>query len=188
MSPLEAHETIRLRSSWQAHHFLLPILPCKFYRQSPPLLLSLELRHHQIFLLRPEHQFLRLLAAHVASFCGWIDCDGMVENAAQLGVDILEIVQWIGFTSFPRAPQSAQSSNWCPPASHSNACTSLFVSIFSFPDLWLISSPFYPQHSDRQPVSMLCRFLLDTLISSSTFPEEISLGSHSIFKKFNCLV
>ena len=58
----------------------------------------------EVFFLRPEQNFLWLFAAHIPGFRGGIDLqavilDGMVENAAQLRMDVLEIVRGIGFAA-----------------------------------------------------------------------------------------
>ena len=50
------------------------------------------------------------------------------------------------------------------PSSSATSLTLIKISpaigkIPAFPDLLLIASPFYPQDSDRQPFSALCRFL-----------------------------
>ena len=67
-----------------------------------------EIRQHtkssgdefEVFFLRPKQHFLRLLAAHISGLCSRIDLqaiilDGVVENTAQLGMDVLEIVRGI---------------------------------------------------------------------------------------------
>ena len=58
----------------------------------------------EVFFLRPEQHFLRLLAAHIPGLCSGIDLqavilDGVVEDTAQLGVDVLEIVRGIAFAA-----------------------------------------------------------------------------------------
>ena len=58
----------------------------------------------EVFFLRPEQHFLRLLAAHISGLCSGIDLqavilDGVVENTAQLGMDVLEIVRGIAFAA-----------------------------------------------------------------------------------------
>ena len=52
-----------------------------------------------------------------------------------------------------------------------------------FPDLWLIASPFYPQDSDRQPFSALCRFLFSLARSSHrVLPRrKYPLDGHSVW-------
>jgi len=57
----------------------------------------------------------------------------------------------------------------------------------SFPDLWLISSPFYPQDSDRQPFSALCRFLFSLARSSHRLlpRRKYPLDGHSVLRLLN---
>ncbi|MBS5016212.1 MAG: hypothetical protein KHZ33_08770, partial [Ruminococcus sp.] len=54
----------------------------------------------------------------------------------------------------------------------------------SFPDLWLIASPFYPQDSDRQPFSALCRFLFSLACSFHRLlpRRKYPLDGHSILR------
>ena len=54
----------------------------------------------------------------------------------------------------------------------------------SFPDLWLIASPFYPQDSDRQLFSALCRFLFSLARSSHRLlpRRKYPLDGHSILR------
>ena len=52
----------------------------------------------------PVQDFLRLLAAHISGLCSGIDLqavilNGVVEDTAQLGVDVLEIVRGIAFAA-----------------------------------------------------------------------------------------
>ena len=53
----------------------------------------------------------------------------------------------------------------------------------SFPDLWLIASPFYPQDSDRQPFSALCRFLFSLARSFHRLlpRRKYPLDGHSVW-------
>ena len=53
----------------------------------------------------------------------------------------------------------------------------------SFPDLWLIALPFYPQDSGRQPFSALCRFLFSLARSfHRVLPRrKYPLDGHSVW-------
>ena len=75
------------------------------------------------------------------------------------------------------------------PSSSATSLTLIKISsaigkIPSFPDLWLIDSPFYPQDSGRQPFSALCRFLFSLARSFHRLlpRRKYPLDGHSILR------
>ena len=97
--------------------------------------------------------------------------------------------------AFRSSPFSSRMSLYAygtdTPSSSATSLTLMKISpaigkIPSFPDLWLIASPFYPQDSDRQPFSALCRFLFSLARSSRRLlpRRKYPLDGHSVQLSF----